>query len=155
MIDEETFLIVNREICSQDVKSFEFNPIKGIETKVTIYNEADEKMCLIKFFNHIKTAKPLIFTTFNGDFFDFPFIEKRAEKHGLSMETEIGVHKAPGEKYIGKYFFIHLDCFYWVKRDAFLPHGSHGLKAVTKKKLGYSPIEVDPEEMVSMAYNDP
>lgn len=50
---------------------------------------------------------------------------------------------------------MHLDCFYWVKRDAFLPHGSHGLKAVTKKKLGFDPVEVDPEEMLPMAKNNP
>lgn len=50
---------------------------------------------------------------------------------------------------------MHLDCFYWVKRDAFLPHGSHGLKAVTKKKLGFDPIEVDPEEMLPLAKSNP
>ena len=30
-----------------------------------------------------------------------------------------------------------MDCYYWVVRDAYLPHGSHGLKAVTKAKLHY------------------
>jgi DNA polymerase epsilon subunit 1 len=44
-----------------------------------------------------------------------------------------------------------MDCFLWVERDAFLPQGSHGLKAVTRAKLGYEPVEVDPEEMVPMA----
>ena len=47
-----------------------------------------------------------------------------------------------------------MDCFYWVERDAFLPQGSRGLKAVTKNKLNYDPIEVDPEEMVWMAKNN-
>lgn len=55
----------------------------------------------------------------------------------MDLEKEIGLYKAEGGKFLGKYFFIHLDCFYWVKRDSFLPHGSHGLKAVTQKKLGY------------------
>jgi DNA polymerase epsilon subunit 1 len=39
----------------------------------------------------------------------------------------------------------HLDCFYWVERDSYLPLVSHGLKAVTRAKLKYEPVEVDPE----------
>jgi DNA polymerase epsilon subunit 1 len=35
----------------------------------------------------------------------------------------------------------------WVKRDSYLPQGSQGLKAVTTAKLGYNPIELDPELM--------
>jgi DNA polymerase epsilon subunit 1 len=35
----------------------------------------------------------------------------------------------------------------WVKRDSYLPQGSQGLKAVTVAKLGYNPIELDPELM--------
>ena len=73
----------------------------------------------------------------------------------MELVEFIGLEEQRNGSYIGKYIFLHMDCFYWVKRDAFLPHGSHGLKAVTKKKLGYSPIEVDPEEMVSMAKNNP
>ena len=48
-----------------------------------------------------------------------------------------------------------MDCLYWVKRDAYLPQGSHGLKAVTKAKLGYDPIEVEPELMLQMARQHP
>jgi DNA polymerase epsilon subunit 1 len=40
------------------------------------------------------------------------------------------------EEYYGSYL-SHLDCYYWVDRDAFLPHGSRGLKAVTRSKLKY------------------
>lgn len=48
-----------------------------------------------------------------------------------------------------------MDCFYWVQRDAYLPHGSHGLKAVTKAKLGYTPVEMDPEKMLPYAEERP
>ena len=53
--------------------------------------------------------------------------------------------------------YLYVIFFYqsWVKRDSYLPFGSHGLKAVAKNKLGYTPIEVDPEEMVNMAMNNP
>ena len=40
-----------------------------------------------------------------------------------------------------------MDCFYWVKRDSYLPVGSQGLKRVTEAKLGYNPDELDPEVM--------
>jgi DNA polymerase elongation subunit (family B) len=44
---------------------------------------------------------------------------------------------------------------YWVKRDSYLPQGSHGLKAVTREKLGYDPVEIDPEDMLTMARDSP
>ena len=45
----------------------------------------------------------------------------------------------------------HMDCFRWVKRDSYLSQGSQGLKAVTAAKLGYNPIELDPELMTLYA----
>lgn len=58
------------------------------------------------------------------------------------MEKEIGITKEENEEYFGR-FITHLDCYCWVDRDSYLPQGSRGLKAVTKAKLGYEPIEVD------------
>eukprot|EP00267_Zea_mays_P052921 XP_020406011.1 DNA polymerase epsilon catalytic subunit A [Zea mays] len=52
-------------------------------------------------------------------------------------------------------FSCHLDCFAWVKRDSYLPQGSQGLKAVTKAKLRYDPLEVNPEDMVRFAMEQP
>lgn len=34
-------------------------------------------------------VKPAIYVTYNGDFFDWPFIEKRAAKHGIDMKREV------------------------------------------------------------------
>lgn len=107
----------------------------------------------MKFFSLIKTFKPFILTSYNGDMFDWPFIEARSLANNLSLEEEISVRNEDGE-YFGR-FLTHLDCYYWVDRDSYLPQGSHGLKAVCKAKLGYDPIEVDPENMVPMARNDP
>ena len=50
---------------------------------------------------------------------------------------------------------VHMDAFSWVRRDSYLPQGSQGLKAVTKYKLGYDPVEVDPEDMVRFAMEKP
>lgn len=101
----------------------------------------------------IKELKPFILTTYNGDMFDWPFIDARSTANNLSVEEEISVRNEDGE-YFGR-FLTHLDCYYWVDRDSYLPQGSHGLKAVCKAKLGYNPIEIDPELMVPLARNDP
>ena len=98
-------------------------------------------------------------------------MDRRAAEYGISMEQEIGVAKVGGLKpweegagarggigdggeYRGR-CSVHMDCFYWVKRDSYLPQGSQGLKAVTKHKLGYDPVEVDPEDMVRYAAERP
>ncbi len=39
----------------------------------------------------MKEVKPNIYVTFNGDYFDWPFVERRAEVHGISMFNEIGM----------------------------------------------------------------
>jgi len=46
-------------------------------------------------------------------------------------------------------------CFRWVKRDSYLPQGSHNLKAVAKAKLRYDPVEIDPEDMCRLASEQP
>lgn len=41
---------------------------------------------LIKlWFSHMREVKPGIYVTYNGDFFDWPFMESRAAHHGLRM----------------------------------------------------------------------
>ena len=42
-----------------------------------------------------------------------------------------------------------------MKRDSYLPAGSHGLKAVCRAKLGYDPLEIDPEDMTRFAIEQP
>lgn len=84
--------------------------------------------------------------TFNGDFFDFPFLATRAKIHGIDMVLEIGFEKDSEDEFKSR-SCSHMDAFRWVKRDSYLPQGSQGLKAVTTAKLGYNPIELDPELM--------
>lgn len=109
---------------------------------------------LTRFFKHISDLKPLIFVTYNGDGFDWPYVCERAKQHNLSMESEIGVFENTKSEFMGR-CAIHMDCFYWVKRNSYLPQGSQGLKAVTRIKLGYEPVEVNPEKMVEYARNKP
>ncbi|KAG2397467.1 DNA polymerase epsilon catalytic subunit [Vigna angularis] len=69
------------------------------------------------------------------------------EELGFKCDTNQGECRAK--------YACHLDCFAWVKRDSYLPQGSQGLKAVTKAKLGYDPVEVHPEDMVRFAKEKP
>lgn len=154
MIDGEGFLITNREIVSADIDDFEYTPKPEYPGMFTIFNEDDERGLLMRFFSHVQEAKPTVIATFNGDFFDWPFVEKRALINGLDMYDEIGF-AVDGEGEYKSRYCSHMDCFRWVKRDSYLPQGSQGLKAVTQAKLGYNPIELDPELMTPYAFEKP
>ncbi|KAG0251624.1 DNA polymerase epsilon catalytic subunit [Actinomortierella ambigua] len=154
MIDGQGFLITNREIVSQDIDDFEYTPKPEYEGFFMIFNEATEEDCLWRFFHHIQEVKPTVYVTYNGDFFDWPFIEARAKLHGIDMFKEIGVKKDDEDEYKCN-TAVHMDAMRWVKRDSYLPMGSQGLKAVTKAKLGYNPMELDPEDMTPYAAERP
>nr|CAD7454365.1 unnamed protein product [Timema tahoe] len=141
MIDGQGYLITNREIISSDIEDFEYTPKPEFEGLFTIFNEPDEMGLIQRFFEHILDVKPHIFVTYNGDFFDWPFVEARAAVHDLDMKTEIG--------------FSRNREGVWVKRDSYLPVGSQNLKAVAKAKLRYDPVELDPEDMCRLASEQP
>ncbi|RVE53948.1 hypothetical protein evm_001351 [Chilo suppressalis] len=156
MIDGQGYLITNREIISIDVEDFEYTPKPEFEGQFIIFNEANELALIQKFFDHIMDVKPHIFVTYNGDFFDWPFVEARAAILGLDMKQEIGFSKiAARDNTYACRPAMHMDCLCWVKRDSYLPVGSQGLKAVAKAKLRYDPVELDPEDMCRMAAEQP
>ena len=154
MIDGQGFLITNREIVSEDISDFEYTPKPEYHGEFMIFNEPDEKAVIERFFLHIKEARPTVIATFNGDFFDWPFVETRASVLGIDMYQEIGFRKNAEDIYQSNYG-VHMDCFAWVNRDSYLPQGSRGLKAVTTAKLGYDPDELDPELMTRYASERP
>ncbi|KAK4057447.1 DNA polymerase epsilon catalytic subunit [Microbotryomycetes sp. JL221] len=154
MIDGQGFLITNREIVSADIEDFEYTPKPEFEGPFTIFNEADEAATIRRFFEHVREARPTVVATYNGDSFDFPFLHARATVHGIDMYKEIGFKIDQENEYKSR-TATHMDCFRWVKRDSYLPQGSQGLKAVTVAKLGYNPIELDPELMTPYAVEQP
>ena len=154
MLDQQGYLIINREVVSEDVQDFEFTPKPEYKGPFIVWNEPNEAALLRRWFDHMREVQPSIYVTYNGDYFDFPFVETRAKKNGMDMYREIGFKCDPSGECRSK-FALHLDAFAWVKRDSYLPAGSHGLKAVTKAKLGYDPVEVDPEDMLPYAQSKP
>ena len=156
MLDTQGYLIISRDVVGEDVENFEYTPKPGMEGPFEVFNEKNEQGLLRRFFSEVERHRPQIFVTYNGDFFDWPFVEKRAKVHGMDMAREIGIFSSErdGGVYRGR-CSAHLDCMAWVNRDSYLPQGSRGLKAVTKAKLGYDPVEVDPEDMVRFAAEQP
>ena len=55
--------------------------------------------------------RPHIFVTYNGDFFDWPFVEARAGFHGLDMHREIGFQRDKSGTYLCR-TAIHMDCLW-------------------------------------------
>ncbi|OAF72015.1 DNA polymerase epsilon catalytic subunit A [Intoshia linei] len=155
MINGKGYLIINREVVSQDIDSFTFEPKPEFSALFNVFNEENEKATIVRFLNHIMKIKPNIFVTYNGDFFDWPFVRDRAIFHDLNMEISIGFKHNVNSDFFECHAAYHMDCFNWVKRDSYLPMGSQNLKAVARAKLNYNPEEVNPEEMVQMAIDEP
>lgn len=59
--------------------------------------------------------------TYNGDSFDFPYIDARAAVHGMNMMHEIGFAKDQEEEYKSR-ACIHMDCFRWGVWSPLAPH---------------------------------
>jgi DNA polymerase elongation subunit (family B) len=54
-----------------------------------VYNECSEHALIERFFLEVILAAPRVFVTYNGDYFDWPFVEKkttRAAKLGISID---------------------------------------------------------------------
>jgi DNA polymerase elongation subunit (family B) len=188
MLDGQGYLIINREIVSTDVPDFEYSPSEEFHGPFLVTNCPNEEAMIRHFITHCKEVRPQVYVTYNGDYFDWPFMDKRSAEYGISLKAELGMSTADADnaalmsaggfstassssaaateattktasgsgsdEWRGR-TAVHLDCFYWVKRDSYLPQGSHGLKAVTREKLGYDPVEIDPEDMLSMARDEP
>eukprot|EP00929_Paragymnodinium_shiwhaense_P053984 TRINITY_DN27061_c1_g1_i1.p1 TRINITY_DN27061_c1_g1~~TRINITY_DN27061_c1_g1_i1.p1 ORF type:complete len:2570 (-),score=762.48 TRINITY_DN27061_c1_g1_i1:128-7837(-) len=154
MADGSGFLIVNRQEVSEDIEPLEYTPKPEYEGIFDTFNEPDEASLIRRFFNLIRETSPHVMVTFNGDFFDMPFVTNRARAYNIEWKDETGMDKQQEDFYCGKWI-CHLDCFCWVQRDSYLPCGARGLKAVTRYKLKYDPVELDPEDMTPFAKDRP
>lgn len=105
------YLITNREIISSDIEDFEYTPKPEFEGLFTVFNEADEKATIKKFFDHINDIRPHIFVSYHGDGFDWPFVEARAAKHQMDMKARIGFAKNRDDVYASRPA-IHMDCLW-------------------------------------------
>jgi DNA polymerase epsilon subunit 1 len=110
MIDGQGYLITNREIVSEDIEDFEYTPKPEYEGPFTIFNEESEAALLKRFFEHWREVRPTVVATYNGDGFDFPYVDARAKIHALDMKQEIGFFKNNEGDYESRQC-AHMDCF--------------------------------------------
>lgn len=84
MTEGNIFLIVNREIIAKDIEPFEYSP--GGDREINVWNEPNERELLKRFYDIVRKERPLVVSTYNGDYFDWPFIETRGKMVGVDME---------------------------------------------------------------------
>ena len=155
MVDGRGYLGINREVVAADIRDFEYTPRPEYPGEFVVFNEVDERALLLRFFAEVRRARPRVLVTYNGDSFDWPFLQARASRHGLRMLHEAGIAFSGRRGECRGRSAIHMDCLHWVNRDSYLPQGSRGLKAVTRTLLGFEPHELHPEEMVPAARSRP
>lgn len=102
MIDGQGYLITNRDIVSRDVDDFEYTPKPEFEGNFVVFNEPNEVSLIQKFFDHILDVRPHIIVSYNGDFFDWPFVETRAAIYDIDMKREIGFSKNREGNYLSR-----------------------------------------------------
>lgn len=56
MLDKQGYLIVNREVVGADIEGFEYTPKPEFQGPFEIFNEADEKATLQRWFTHMNTV---------------------------------------------------------------------------------------------------
>ena len=112
------------------MKDFEYTPKPEYEGPFIVINEPDEVIItslmtdiirgscdlrqqvslLRRFFEHVQETQPNIIVTYNGDMFDWPFVEARAYHHGIAMGDEIGFSMDRQGEYKCRPC-IHMDAF--------------------------------------------
>ena len=75
------------------------------------FNEPDETHTLRRFFDEMRKYAPNVYVTYNGDYFDFPFLHARAIVRGMNMRSEIGFSQSADGAFLNQRV-PHLDCFY-------------------------------------------
>ncbi len=100
MFNGQGYLIINRELVSKDIEDFEYTPKPKYPGPFQVFNEKNEENLLRKFISHIQELKPHVIVTYNGDFFDWPFVETRCSKFRISLHKELGIKVNKGKLYI-------------------------------------------------------
>ncbi|CRG93880.1 DNA polymerase epsilon, catalytic subunit a, putative [Plasmodium gallinaceum] len=156
MYNAQGYLIVNRNVMSKNIREFLYKPNEEYSGagSFKVFNEKNEYFLLKRFLEHIKLLRIHIFVTYNGDFFDIPYLYRRCEINNLSVPKEVGF-VMNNKQECSCNFILNIDAYKWVERDSYLPNGSRTLKSVCKIKLKYNPTEVDPELMVPIAKENP
>ena len=47
--------------------------------------------------SHCQELRPHVIVTYNGDYFDWPYVDKRCAKYGISLYSDLGIKLNAGE----------------------------------------------------------
>lgn len=78
---------------STRAQNFEYTPKPSFPGPFHIFNEPNEEALIRRFFNHVAELRPQIIVTYNGDYFDWPFVDERAKvtKRGVTRFPSLRV----------------------------------------------------------------
>ena len=80
------------KVVTEDIESFEYTPKPQYPGPFEAFNEATEEALLKKFLTHIQELQPHVVVTYNGDRFDWPYVEARCKLYkGLSLYYHLGI----------------------------------------------------------------
>ena len=91
MMDAQGYLLINREVVGGDVPDFEYTPLPEFKGPFIVHNLQNEEAVLRHFIQHCQAVKPQIYVTYNGDFFDWPFVDARCKTYGMDLRRLLGV----------------------------------------------------------------
>ena len=58
---------------------------------------SSRKITSIHPLSHCQELRPHVIVTYNGDFFDWPYVDKRCAKYGISLYSDLGIKLNAGE----------------------------------------------------------
>ncbi|PNX99212.1 DNA polymerase epsiion catalytic subunit a-like protein, partial [Trifolium pratense] len=90
--DYDSIMMISYMCVGDDIEDLEFTPKPEFEGYFKVTNVQNEIELLRLWFSHMQEVKPGIYVTYNGDFFDWPFLERRAAHHGLKMSDLINLN---------------------------------------------------------------
>jgi len=81
-----------------------------------VFNEKDEEAVLRKFVSHIQELKPHVIVTYNGDKFDWPYVETRCKKYTyLNLYSHLGIRSTAQPAQTGELYLVLVLCvLLWV-----------------------------------------
>ncbi|CAN0580903.1 unnamed protein product, partial [Ectocarpus sp. 12 AP-2014] len=71
--------ITQRLLTTTTLQNFEYTPKPSFPGPFHIFNEPNEEAVIRRFFKHVAELRPQIIVTYNGDYFDWPFVDERAK----------------------------------------------------------------------------
>lgn len=156
---ESGYLIQNMDILKDKIKPITYKAGSHLTSQFRVIysnNEndliADFLWVLLNFKKSNRNAD--IIATYNGDKFDFWFLNERAKRYGINLRDYGILVEDVIDRQTKIYGIPHIDTYIWAQRFSYSAKGELGAKDITKKFLNYEPEEVKYEDLSLMTMKD-